>query len=129
MSVSSLRAMGEEGLKLILDTFSLSFVNIFIEGIKDLKRSKSNQEFQRIINNLEDDLSSEPREFFYNLREAFIIDYNANVKKYGKALVHVLDSFENYPANDLHWLFDYSNSNDSPNGLCHCLDKTVWIKK
>jgi len=66
MSVSSLRAMGEEGLKLILDTFSLSFVNIFIEGIKDLKRSKSNQEFQRIINNLEDDLSSEPREFFYN---------------------------------------------------------------
>ena len=127
MSVSSLRAMGEEGLKLILDTFSLSFVNIFIEGIKDLKRSKSNQEFQRIINNLEDDLSSEPREFFYNLREAFIIDYNANVKKYGKALVHVLDSFENYPANDLHWLFDYSNSNDSPNGLCHCLDKTVWI--
>lgn len=127
MSVSSLRAMGEEGLKLILDTFSLSFVNIFIEGIKDLKQSKSNQEFQRIINNLEDDLSREPREFFYNLREAFIIDYNANVKKFGKALVHVLDSFENYPTKDLHWLFDYSNSNDSPNGLCHCLDKTVWI--
>ena len=127
MSVSSLRAMGEEGLKLILDTFSLSFVNIFIEGIKDLKQSKSNQKFQRIINNLEEDLSSEPREFFYNLREAFIIDYNANVKKYGKALVHVIDSFENYPNNDSHWLFDYSNSNDSPNGLCHCLDKTVWI--
>lgn len=127
MSVSSLRAMGEEGLKLILDTFSLSFVNIFIEGIKDLKQSKSNQKFQRIINNLEEDLCSEPREFFYNLREAFIIDYNANVKKYGKALVHVIDSFENYPNNDSHWLFDYSNSNDSPNGLCHCLDKTVWI--
>lgn len=61
-----------------------------------------------------------------NIKEKFINEYNENVKNSDSAHVIIFDTFEDFLL-DENWLFNSNSIFKYGTGLCHTLDKTVWI--
>lgn len=119
----------KKSFKSISDEFTFGFTSVIFETLDKIKQNRKLLHDKNTLLYLNDIASQSPESFYNELQESFIFDYNSNVKDFKKPMIIIIDSFEEFPKNNIIWLYNYNNNSlqQIGNGLWHSLNKTVWI--
>lgn len=118
----------KNSIKALLDEVTLGLTSVIFDTYEKIKTTEELLQDSEILSRLYTSASENPQNFYNELKESFINDYNNNIKDFSQPMTILLDTFEDYPKKDLSWLYSYNNSFPPfGNGLWHSLDKTIWI--
>lgn len=121
----NLITIGKNIVKTLGDTVTAGFTSSIFDDYEQIvsDNKKKNRAMKLHILNNKANMNLEL--FYKELIQSFIYDYNASIKKFNLfPMVIILDTFEDFPKFDVPKLFNHSSNTI---GVCHSLDKTVWI--
>lgn len=117
--------IGKSIFKTLGDTVTAGFTSSIFDDYEQIvsNNNKKNRAMKLHILNNKANMNLEL--FYKELIQSFIYDYNASIKTFNLfPMVIILDTFEDFPKFDVPKLFNHSSNTI---GICHSLDKTVWI--